>query len=51
MSGWEAYVTNLIESNEGIKRGAIIGASDGGIWAKSQGGENEFKVMKLESNL
>lgn len=44
MSGWDAYITTLIDSNEGIKRGAIVGAADGAIWAKSQGGDHEFKV-------
>lgn len=44
MSGWDAYVTSLIDSNEGIKRGAIVGIADGAIWAKSEGGEKEFKV-------
>jgi hypothetical protein len=51
MSSWDAYVTSLIESNEGIKRAAIIGAADGAVWAKSTGGENEFKVIKSISFL
>lgn len=42
-AGWDAYVKNLLDSEECIKKAAIIGASDGCVWAKSDGaslGEN-----------
>ena len=45
MSGWQAYITNLLDSSEGIKRAAIIGL-DGSVWARSDGA-NEFKVSFL----
>jgi hypothetical protein len=44
MSGWDSYITTLIDSDEGIKRAAIVGVADAAVWAKSQGGEKEFKV-------
>jgi hypothetical protein len=44
---FQAYVTTLIDSNEGIKRGAIVGTGDGAIWAKSEGGAQDFKVCYL----
>ncbi|KAI6243944.1 Profilin [Aphelenchoides fujianensis] len=47
MSGWDAYITNLIDSSEGIKRGAIVGLNDGAIWARSQG-DAEFKATDVE---
>lgn len=49
MSGWDAYVKSLLDSEESIKKAAIISASDGSIWAKSDGsslGEN-FAVRNL----
>jgi hypothetical protein len=34
--GWQAYIKNLFDSAPTvIKKAAIIGVSDGGIWAKS----------------
>ncbi|KAI6191457.1 Profilin [Aphelenchoides bicaudatus] len=52
MSGWDAYITTLIESNDGIRRAAIVGAADGAVWAKSQGGDREFRATDAElSNL
>ncbi|KAI6205631.1 Profilin [Aphelenchoides besseyi] len=47
MSGWDAYVTNLIDSSDGIKRAAIVSVSDGSVWARSQG-ENEFRATDVE---
>jgi len=48
MSGWDAYITTLIESNDGIKRGAIVGIADSSIWAKSQGGDSDFTATDVE---
>lgn len=42
MSGWAAYIKNLLGSSNCIKRAAIVGL-DGAIWARSEG-SNEFKV-------
>lgn len=46
MSGWQAYITNLLESSDGIKRAAIVG-TDGSVWARSEGA-NEFRVSFLK---
>lgn len=43
MSGWAAYITNLLASSSGIRRAAIVGYPDGSVWARSEG-DNEFKV-------
>jgi len=45
MSGWDAYVRNLLECEPGrpIKKAAIISNTDGSVWTKSDGtnlGEN-----------
>lgn len=34
-AGWDGYVECLLKSAECIKKGAIIGSGDGGVWAKS----------------
>lgn len=44
MAGWDAYITTLTSSSPGIKRAAIIGYPDGGVWARTEGA-NEFKVF------
>ena len=46
MSGWQAYITNLLDSSEGIKRAAIVG-TDGAVWARSEGA-NEFRATEAE---
>ena len=46
MSGWTAYITNLLASSACIKRAAIVGL-DGAIWARSEGA-NEFKATEPE---
>jgi len=33
--GWDAYIKNLVDSSDCIKKAAIVGASDGGVWARS----------------
>ncbi|CAD5228792.1 unnamed protein product [Bursaphelenchus okinawaensis] len=55
MSGWDAYVSNLLQNAEGIKKAAIIGVEDSGVWARSddfnateselQGLTNNFKNL------
>jgi len=43
MSGWDAYIKNLLDSNACIKKAAIVSNTDGSVWAKSDGaslGEN-----------
>jgi profilin len=47
MSGWGAYITNLLESSDGIKRAAIIGYPDASVWARSEGA-NEFRATEAE---
>ncbi|CAD5227380.1 unnamed protein product [Bursaphelenchus okinawaensis] len=44
MSGWDAYVNNLLDSSDGIKKAAIIGLEDGSVWARS----SEFKGTDAE---
>lgn len=39
MSGWDAYVSSLLDNTDGIKRAAIVGL-DGSTWARS----TDFKV-------
>uniref|UniRef100_A0A7E4W196 Profilin n=1 Tax=Panagrellus redivivus TaxID=6233 RepID=A0A7E4W196_PANRE len=46
MSGWQAYITNLLDSSQGIKRAAIVG-TDGSVWARSDGA-NEFRATETE---
>lgn len=36
MAGWDAYITNLMQSSKAIKKAAIVAAADGGIWARSE---------------
>ena len=43
MSGWNAYITNLLASSSSIRRAAIVG-TDGSVWAQSEG-DHAFKVM------
>lgn len=45
-STWDAYIDSLLGSHEGVKRGAIISATDGSIWARSKDAA-EFKVRYL----
>uniref|UniRef100_A0A1I7YXL8 Profilin n=1 Tax=Steinernema glaseri TaxID=37863 RepID=A0A1I7YXL8_9BILA len=47
MSGWDAYITNLLSSSSAIKRAAIIGYPDGSVWARSTG-DQEFKATEAE---
>ncbi|MFH4976253.1 hypothetical protein AB6A40_002962 [Gnathostoma spinigerum] len=47
MSGWAAYINNLLSCTNWIKRAAIIGCPDGSVWARSEG-ENEFKATDAE---
>jgi profilin len=47
MSGWDAYITNLLDSSDGIKRAAIIGYPDASVWARSEGA-NEFRATESE---
>lgn len=47
MSGWNAYITNLMASSSGIRRAAIVGYPDGSVWARSEG-DNEFKATEDE---
>jgi len=44
--GWNAYITTLMDSSEGIKKGAIIGL-DASVWARSEGA-NEFRATEAE---
>ncbi|CAD5235610.1 unnamed protein product [Bursaphelenchus xylophilus] len=44
MSGWDAYITNLLESSDGIKKAAIVGLEDGSVWARS----NDFNATDTE---
>ncbi|CAD5235605.1 unnamed protein product [Bursaphelenchus xylophilus] len=44
MSGWDAYVNNLLESSDGIKKAAIVGLEDGSVWARS----SDFKATDAE---
>lgn len=46
MSGWAAYIKNLLDSSQGIQRAAIIGYPDGSVWARSEG-DREFRVIVL----
>lgn len=43
MSGWDAYIKNLLSASSSIRRAAIIGYPDGAVWARSEG-SGEFKV-------
>uniref|UniRef100_A0A5S6QYR2 Profilin n=1 Tax=Trichuris muris TaxID=70415 RepID=A0A5S6QYR2_TRIMR len=36
MAGWQAYVKSLIDSSSCIRRAAIVGVSDGSMWACSE---------------
>ncbi|VDN02921.1 unnamed protein product [Thelazia callipaeda] len=44
MSGWAAYIKNLLDSSRGIRRAAIVGYPDGSVWARSEG-DHEFRVI------
>lgn len=46
MSGWAAYIKNLLDSSQGIQRAAIVGYPDGAVWARSEG-DREFRVTVL----
>jgi len=39
MSGWDAYIKTLLESNACIKKAAIVSNTDGSLWAKSDGAQ------------
>lgn len=43
MSGWNAYIQSLLSSSSEVRRAAIVGSSDGSVWARTEG-DNEFKV-------
>lgn len=47
MSGWDAYITNLLDSCSGINRAAIIGLEDASVWARSP----EFKASALSGKI
>uniref|UniRef100_A0AC35TWI1 Profilin n=1 Tax=Rhabditophanes sp. KR3021 TaxID=114890 RepID=A0AC35TWI1_9BILA len=47
MSGWSAYIDNLMESSDKIQKAAIIGFPDGSTWAKSEGA-NAFNASDAE---
>ncbi|KAH7697081.1 Profilin family protein [Aphelenchoides avenae] len=47
MAGWQAYITNLLDSSDGIKRAAIVGYPDASVWARSEGA-SEFKATEAE---
>lgn len=36
MSGWDAYISSLMQQSQAIKKAAIVAAADGGIWARSE---------------
>jgi len=44
MSGWNAYIDNLMASSRAIKRAAILGVADGQVWAK----DNSFVASEAE---
>uniref|UniRef100_A0A0N5AVX9 Profilin n=1 Tax=Syphacia muris TaxID=451379 RepID=A0A0N5AVX9_9BILA len=46
MSGWSAYITNLLQASKSMKRACICGL-DGVVWARSEGA-NEFKGTEAE---
>jgi len=50
MSGWAAYIKTLLDSSDSIIKAAIVGAADGGIWAKSEAstGHQEFTATPDE---
>lgn len=47
MSGWNAYIDNLMSSSDGIKKAAIIGYPDASVWAHSEGAAL-FNVIEPE---
>lgn len=47
MSGWGAYITNLLAASSGIRRAAIVGYPDGSVWARSEG-DSEFRATDQE---
>ncbi|VDN56785.1 unnamed protein product [Dracunculus medinensis] len=47
MSGWDAYIKNLLSASSSIRRAAIIGYPDGAVWARSEG-SGEFKATDSE---
>ncbi|MCP9265312.1 Profilin-1 [Dirofilaria immitis] len=47
MSGWAAYIKNLLDSSQGIQRAAIVGYPDGSVWARSEG-DREFRATDEE---
>uniref|UniRef100_A0A8R1DEJ2 Profilin n=1 Tax=Caenorhabditis japonica TaxID=281687 RepID=A0A8R1DEJ2_CAEJA len=46
MSGWNAYIDNMITAAPSIKRAAIIG-SDGSVWARTEA-DNVFRATDAE---
>ncbi|CAI2294669.1 unnamed protein product [Caenorhabditis sp. 36 PRJEB53466] len=46
MSGWNAYIDNMILSSPAIKRAAIVGL-DGSVWARTEG-DKQFKAGEAE---
>ncbi|CDW52339.1 Profilin family protein [Trichuris trichiura] len=48
MAGWQAYVKNLIDSSSCIRKAAIVGVSDGSMWACSEMVER-FKSLQATS--
>uniref|UniRef100_A0A0K0E0N3 Profilin n=1 Tax=Strongyloides stercoralis TaxID=6248 RepID=A0A0K0E0N3_STRER len=47
MSGWNAYIDNLMSSSDGIRKAAIIGYPDASVWAHSEGAAL-FNVIEPE---
>uniref|UniRef100_A0A915PW60 Profilin n=1 Tax=Setaria digitata TaxID=48799 RepID=A0A915PW60_9BILA len=47
MSGWTAYIKNLLDSSQSVQRAAIVGYPDGSVWARSEG-DREFRATDEE---
>ena len=43
MSGWDAYINSITGKSDAIKRAAIVGLSDGAVWARTEA-PNVFAV-------
>jgi len=50
MAGWQAYIKSLLDSSDCITKAAIVGVSDGSIWAKSDhsSGHEDFTATNDE---
>ncbi|CAO4363321.1 Protein CBR-PFN-1 [Caenorhabditis briggsae] len=47
MSGWNAYIDTMTAAAPSIKRAAIVGATDGAVWARTEDA-NVFKATEAE---